>query len=358
MQAPNISPTLLPQAAPSAKAGAPASNESDAFSRVLTREVAEREPRQDKPATEARNGESAPPPPSSTEASDKDTADAPASETASAIPAEMLALVASITHFQGGAAQVRPTGEVAGEESLPAGHKRAAPLNTIGAAGRDPGLETGTDEVAEDLLATRGDTGKTQTALLPLQAAASGATRTGLPVDDFNATLKEVSQLLQPMQQPAASQAAANAAADKLAPRVGSPDWDQALGQKIVWMVNGEQQTASLELNPPELGPLKVVLQISNAQANASFVAAQPEVRQALEAAMPRLRDMLGEAGIQLGQASVDSGTQQQQQNAGQTTERGTASIDATAATETPAPVTQVRAPSGAAGRGLVDTFA
>src|SRR5207249_10380332 len=33
---------------------------------------------------------------------------------------------------------------------------------------------------------------------------------------------------------------------EKLTPPVGSSAWDQALGQKIVWMVGGSQQTASL----------------------------------------------------------------------------------------------------------------
>lgn len=116
----------------------------------------------------------------------------------------------------------------------------------------------------------------------------------------------------------AAARAPESKAADRLAPAVGSSAWDQALGQKVVWMVTGEQQSASLTLNPPDLGPLQIVLNVSNSQASATFTAAQPEVRQALEAAMPKLRDMLGEAGIQLGQATVNSGSPNQQSQQGQ----------------------------------------
>jgi flagellar hook-length control protein FliK len=158
----------------------------------------------------------------------------------------------------------------------------------------------------------------------------------------------------------AALQALNNAAvrADHLAPRVGSNAWDQALGQKITWMVAGEQQTASLTLNPPDLGPLQVVLSVTNSQANATFTAAQPEVRQALEAAMPKLREMLGDAGIQLGQASVNSGNPQQQgqfeRQAGATpAQRMTGSEPAA---EPVARTTRI-APAGS-GRGMVDTFA
>jgi flagellar hook-length control protein FliK len=99
---------------------------------------------------------------------------------------------------------------------------------------------------------------------------------------------------------------------DKLTPAVGTPAWDQALGQKIVWMAQGGEQSASLTMNPPDLGPMQVVLSVSNNQATVEFMAAQPEVRQALEAALPRLRDMMSESGIQLGQANVSAGGQQQ----------------------------------------------
>lgn len=99
---------------------------------------------------------------------------------------------------------------------------------------------------------------------------------------------------------------------DKLTPAVGTPAWDQALGQKIVWMAQGGEQSASLTMNPPDLGPMQVVLSVSNNQASVDFMAAQPEVRQALEAALPRLREMMSESGIQLGQANVSAGGQQQ----------------------------------------------
>ncbi|MDP3844157.1 MAG: flagellar hook-length control protein FliK [Oxalobacteraceae bacterium] len=102
-------------------------------------------------------------------------------------------------------------------------------------------------------------------------------------------------------------QAEKNPAADRLTPAVGSNAWNQALGQKITLMVGATQQTATLSLNPPDLGPLQVVLNINKDSADATFIAAQPEVRQALEAALPRLREMMNEAGIQLGQANVSS---------------------------------------------------
>nr|USX17299.1 flagellar hook-length control protein FliK [Oxalobacteraceae bacterium OTU3CAMAD1] len=67
-----------------------------------------------------------------------------------------------------------------------------------------------------------------------------------------------------------------------------------------------------MELNPPDLGPLQVVLSVNKDQATAAFSSAQPEVRQALEAALPKLREMMSEAGIQLGSATVSAGMSDQ----------------------------------------------
>lgn len=100
---------------------------------------------------------------------------------------------------------------------------------------------------------------------------------------------------------------------DKLTPRVGTPAWDQGFSQKIVWMAGSATQSASISLNPPDLGPLQVVLNVTNDQANATFIAAQPEVRLAIEAALPKLREMMSDAGIQLGQANVSADTSSQQ---------------------------------------------
>lgn len=105
-----------------------------------------------------------------------------------------------------------------------------------------------------------------------------------------------------------ANAAAAPGHAAHVAPHLYSPQWQHALGQQVVWMAQNEQQIASLTMNPPELGPVRVTLSISDGQASAAFISLQPEVRQAIQDAVPRLKEMLAEAGLQLQQASVDSG--------------------------------------------------
>ena len=81
--------------------------------------------------------------------------------------------------------------------------------------------------------------------------------------------------------------------------------WDQAMGQRVVWMVRNNIQEAQIQLNPRELGPINVRVSIQNDQANVQFVAHHATTREALESALPRLREMLSESGLNLAQSDV-----------------------------------------------------
>ncbi len=394
---------------------AQAGNKTDAggsresFGQVLSREVADRRGGAESAKTD-NAGKSAVTQPAATrskspeskpaaEGKSKDQADAvtDSSDTATQIPAELLALVANlnqiaaplaeaseakpaqdaqiapdpalalmltpIVHADQATAQATDTAQFAGggtqrksDLTVPA-DRTATEHSLMGRAGNDkqtpalvidPKADQSTAAPALDLAAKGQD-------LL------NGAAKPNA-VPDFATAAKEsaanIAAALQPMQNAAlqAAQSHAAHAGEKLTPPVGTPAWDQALGQKVVWMVAGEQQSASLTLNPPDLGPLQVVLNVSNSHASATFTAAQPEVRQALEAALPKLRDMLGEAGIQLGQATVNSGSpnhhsapDQQTSHARRGFEQGDSRNDT--------PIRVGRVQPASSGRGLVDTF-
>lgn len=89
---------------------------------------------------------------------------------------------------------------------------------------------------------------------------------------------------------------------------VGRPGWDQELGARVLWVVRDQLQHAELRLNPPNLGPLEVRLSLQSDQSiNLSFSASQLQARDAVEAAIPRLREMLAESGVNLGDVNVSS---------------------------------------------------
>lgn len=131
-----------------------------------------------------------------------------------------------------------------------------------------------------------------------------------------------------------------------------NPGWGRALGQQLSWMVSGQHQTAELNIHPADLGPMQVVLSIENHQAELMFVSREPAVREALENALPHLRDMLANAGIQLGQANV-SAEQTPRQTHDEANLRAPSREQQDGDSATPVPQ-----PAPRRGQGLVDMFA
>lgn len=84
-----------------------------------------------------------------------------------------------------------------------------------------------------------------------------------------------------------------------------SQQWSEEVGQRIRWMVGNQVQAAELRINPPQLGPIEVRISMQNDQMNVSFLAQHGQVRDALEDAIPRLRELLGQQGFASVQVDV-----------------------------------------------------
>ncbi len=78
------------------------------------------------------------------------------------------------------------------------------------------------------------------------------------------------------------------------------PRWRGELGSRLMVMANGSVQSAEIKLNPAHLGPIEVRISIEGDQAKVSFSAHHALTRDALESAIPRLREMLGANGLDL----------------------------------------------------------
>ena len=78
------------------------------------------------------------------------------------------------------------------------------------------------------------------------------------------------------------------------------PGWGEEIGERIRWLVNHNIQTAELRLNPPHLGPIEIRVSLQNDQMNVMFTSHHAAVREALESAVPRLREMFGNSGLEL----------------------------------------------------------
>ena len=105
--------------------------------------------------------------------------------------------------------------------------------------------------------------------------------------------------------------------------QIGQPKWNGEFAQKIVWLANQQHQVAELRLNPAHLGPVEIMLSLTSengTQASAQFVSPHLAVREAIEAALPRLRELMAESGIQLGDVMVGAESFQRQEQGGQRT--------------------------------------
>lgn len=82
---------------------------------------------------------------------------------------------------------------------------------------------------------------------------------------------------------------------------VSSPqDFSDLLSHHMVMMVAHGRQEALLHLSPAQLGTVQVHLSTDQHSINAVFISPQANVRQALEAAMPSLRQALAQQGLSL----------------------------------------------------------
>ncbi|MDP4030051.1 MAG: flagellar hook-length control protein FliK [Gallionella sp.] len=143
---------------------------------------------------------------------------------------------------------------------------------------------------------------------------------------------------------------------------LGHQGWANDFSQKISWVASQQNQIAQLHLNPPNLGPLDVVLKISGGEATALFASPHGAVREAIESALPKLREILADNGIMLGNTTISDQTPRDRnmdQFMGQDFNKAAQrEIDDTASgsvglSSTTEPVAPVRRHNG-----MVDTFA
>lgn len=193
-----------------------------------------------------------------------------------------------------------------------------------------------------------------------VQSATLNASMANQEAENPAQLLSTMSGLQKPLAAPAieSPQVAQQAVSSHVAePFSGKATWNQAISQRVLWMVGAGEQSATLTLNPPDLGPLQVVVQVHNGMADTRFTSDNAEVRQALQDGMENLREKMRESGVQLGQTNVQSGEQSRQEFQQATQQNNLdarKSSNSNTAQNTPV-LSQVKS---YVANGLVDTFA
>ncbi len=92
-------------------------------------------------------------------------------------------------------------------------------------------------------------------------------------------------------------------------------------------MVNQNISSAEFRLNPANLGPLEVRIDMDNDQVNVAFSSRHADVRDAVEQALPKLREMFEDKGLNLSDADVSQHSfAEQRENAFEQAAEGEAS--------------------------------
>jgi flagellar hook-length control protein FliK len=86
---------------------------------------------------------------------------------------------------------------------------------------------------------------------------------------------------------------------------VAVPGWHDDVAKGLAHIVSLRLTDAEIRLNPAHLGPVGIEITYSDNQASVLVTAAQPATRDALEQALPQLRELLAQQGITLGESAV-----------------------------------------------------
>ncbi|RJX67488.1 flagellar hook-length control protein FliK [Vibrio sinensis] len=86
----------------------------------------------------------------------------------------------------------------------------------------------------------------------------------------------------------------------------------EQVAERMQMMLSKNLKNIDIRLDPPELGRMQIRMNMNGDTASIQFTVANQQARDIIEQSMPRLREMLSQQGVQLGESSV------QQQSAGQ----------------------------------------
>ncbi|MBB1330269.1 flagellar hook-length control protein FliK [Pseudoalteromonas sp. SR43-7] len=94
-------------------------------------------------------------------------------------------------------------------------------------------------------------------------------------------------------------------------------DAAKLLQDRVSSMLSINNKEAEIRLDPPEMGSMQIRIRSDAEQAHINFVVQNQQAKEALEQSMPRLREMLAQQGLELGESTISYG-----QSGGETAEQ------------------------------------
>ncbi|CDZ79106.1 Flagellar hook-length control protein [Legionella massiliensis] len=131
---------------------------------------------------------------------------------------------------------------------------------------------------------------------------------------------------------------------------ITSSDWSEQFNQQIIWLGQQKIKTAIIKLNPEDLGPIEVKIDLVKDETKLNIRTDTPEVGNLIEQAIPRLREMMTLQGLNLLEVNIESNANQRHSSQQEYTPRSIKESEG----DNPSPVEERTKIS----TGLIDYFA
>jgi flagellar hook-length control protein FliK len=135
--------------------------------------------------------------------------------------------------------------------------------------------------------------------------------------------------------------------------QVTDPSWGENFSEHIVWLGTQEIKSAVLRVHPEELGPLEISVKVVKDNASVSILGHNADVKNIVDQAIPKLRDMMAEQGLNLTNVHIDFDQKSRQFSQNQNRDEGAFNHEGLENNE-PELVTPLKRPP----KGLIDYFA
>ncbi|MGF1774017.1 flagellar hook-length control protein FliK [Vibrio wakamikoensis] len=139
-----------------------------------------------------------------------------------------------------------------------------------------------------------------------------GANKTQIPAGLGNDTALQATGALTATQQLRAEQQTPAASAVQSPMVLTKENASDQVAERVQMMMSKNLKHVDIRLDPPELGRMQIRMSLNNDSATVHFTVQNQQTRDMVDQAMPRLREMLSQQGIQLADTSVQQQGQQQ----------------------------------------------
>lgn len=216
------------------------------------------------------------------------------------------------------------TAEIAAERSRSRGGNSAdGVVNSASTQNQENSRLQFASQLAQSSIAESDIAGKSAREGMPQgQVSSQSVSQSASSIEQANATRIEHSAALTERSNQSSSES--KSVEVRLAVPFSRKDWNEQLGKQLSFLVSRNMDSAQIQLDPPELGPMQVRISIQQDQVALQFQAQHGMVREALDQSIARLQELFSEEGLDLvsvdvsdGSTSNDSSTSEGESDAG-----------------------------------------